>query len=379
MDELFAKDAAFFHDNFAGSLTKRVLSFATRFEEFVDTLDVQGRRQPRAARVRVAWCCGATSPWLVVALLGMIAVTAVGVVPLIRRRQALVDQREEAIARGVRARRRQPDEHGHGPGVRRRGALGGRRARRRVAEQRRKSILLLGLRQPAHRHGRRADVRCGPTRSACCSRSRSAAARTASRRSSVASRTSPTRRRIMFEFNQIYRRLESSITEAAQFTELLLTPPTVLGPGRAGAAAARAVRRPLRTAWASRTPAGEPLFTALDLDVPSGARIGLVGRSGGGKTTLTRLLLRMTDVAGRPDPDRRAGHQQAAAGGPARPDRLRAAGPGDVPPHAAGEHRVRPAGGDRRRDPQRGRGGARHASSSMPCPLGSTRWSASAG
>src|SRR5215472_6668920 len=32
MDELLAKDAAFFHDNFAGSLTKRVLSFASRFE-----------------------------------------------------------------------------------------------------------------------------------------------------------------------------------------------------------------------------------------------------------------------------------------------------------------------------------------------------------
>jgi len=38
MNELFAKDAAFFHDNFAGSLTKRVLNFAARFEDFVDTL-----------------------------------------------------------------------------------------------------------------------------------------------------------------------------------------------------------------------------------------------------------------------------------------------------------------------------------------------------
>src|SRR5260370_26911963 len=36
--------------------------------------------------------------------------------------------------------------------------------------------------------------------------------------------------RIMFEFNQIYRRLESSLTEAPQFTELLLTPPTVVHP-----------------------------------------------------------------------------------------------------------------------------------------------------
>lgn len=32
--------------------------------------------------------------------------------------------------------------------------------------------------------------------------------------------------------------------------------------------------------------------------MPAGARIGLVGRSGGGKTTLTRLLLRMSDIDG---------------------------------------------------------------------------------
>ena len=41
---------------------------------------------------------------------------------------------------------------------------------------------------------------------------------------------------------------------------------------------------------------GEPLFDGLDLDIPAGTRIGLVGRSGGGKTTLTRLLLRLMDV-----------------------------------------------------------------------------------
>jgi len=41
---------------------------------------------------------------------------------------------------------------------------------------------------------------------------------------------------------------------------------------------------------------GPPLFTGLDLTVPSGTRLGLVGRSGGGKSTLTRLLLRMMDV-----------------------------------------------------------------------------------
>jgi ATP-binding cassette subfamily B protein len=38
MDALLAKDAVFFHENFAGSLTKRVLSFAGRYEDFVDTI-----------------------------------------------------------------------------------------------------------------------------------------------------------------------------------------------------------------------------------------------------------------------------------------------------------------------------------------------------
>ncbi len=44
--------------------------------------------------------------------------------------------------------------------------------------------------------------------------------------------------RIMFEFNQIYRRLESSLTEAAQFTELLLDAADRARPASPGAAAA---------------------------------------------------------------------------------------------------------------------------------------------
>jgi ATP-binding cassette, subfamily B, bacterial len=103
--------------------------------------------------------------------------------------------------------------------------------------------------------------------------------------------------RIMFEFNQIYRRLESSLTEAAQFTELLLEPPTVLDPPSP---------EPLRTGPADIrfsdvrfAHTGAPvLFDGLDLEVPSGAKVGLVGRSGGGKSTLTQLLLRMMDIQG---------------------------------------------------------------------------------
>ncbi|MEU6308776.1 ABC transporter ATP-binding protein [Streptomyces chartreusis] len=296
MDELFAKDAAFFHDNFAGSLTKRVLSFASRFESFVDTLTFQivGMFVPLAFGAVVLW---RYEPLLVVGLLVMITVTAVCVVPLIRRRQALVDQREEAIAR---VSGHVADSLMNMDTVRAFAAedLEAAEHRSRVAASRRLTLrswdygnlridtfvapmsvltnalgLLLAVTLGGGAHGVEAIV--------------------------VAFTYYSNATRIMFEFNQIYRRLESSMTEAAQFTELLLTPPTVLDPPSP---------EPLLTdssdvrfekvTFAHTT--GRPLFDGLDLAVPAGARFGLVGRSGGGKTTLTRLLLRMTDIdAGR--------------------------------------------------------------------------------
>jgi ATP-binding cassette, subfamily B, bacterial len=44
------------------------------------------------------------------------------------------------------------------------------------------------------------------------------------------------------------------------------------------------------------SPAQRLLFDRFSLDVPAGTKLGLVGRSGGGKTTITRLLLRFKDV-----------------------------------------------------------------------------------
>jgi ATP-binding cassette subfamily B protein len=277
MDELFAKDAAFFHDNFAGSLTKRVLSFASRFELFVDTLTFQivGSLVPLVFGSVVLW---RDEPLLVLGLLVMITLTAVCVTPLIRRRQALVAQREEAIARvsghvadsllnmdtvrAFAAEDREAAEH-----------------RSRVAESRRLMLrswdygnlridtlvapmsvltnalgLLLAVALGGGRLGVEAVV--------------------------VAFTYYSNATRIMFEFNQIYRRLESSMTEAAQFTELLLTPPTVRDPASPeplspGAADIRFEKVDFAHAGA------QPLFEGLDLTVPSGAKIGLVGRSGG--------------------------------------------------------------------------------------------------
>jgi ATP-binding cassette subfamily B protein len=294
LNELLAKDAAFFHDNFAGSLTKRALSFAARFEEFVDTLafSVVASILPLGFASVILWHY---DPLLVVVLVSLIVVTGLLIAPLVRRRQALVDQREAAIARvsghvadslmnmetvrAFAAEDREAAEH-----------------KTRVAELR-----MLAIRSWDYAN-LRIDTLVAPLAVLTNSLGLFLAVSLSGGQLGVeaivvtfAYYSNATR--IMFEFNQIYRRLESCLTEAAQFTELLLTPPTVLDP--VSPEPLRPTTADVRFKQVSFAHAGAPpLFTGLDLTVPSGAKIGLVGRSGGGKTTLTRLLLRLMDVDG---------------------------------------------------------------------------------
>ncbi|TMR08204.1 ABC transporter ATP-binding protein [Nonomuraea turkmeniaca] len=291
MDALLTKDTAFFHDNFAGSLTKRVLGFSSRFEDFADTLtfSIMAKVVPLAFASVVLW---QYHPLLVLVLVGLIIVTGFLVAPLIRRRQVLVDEREAAkvlvsghvadvlanmeTVRAFAAEDREATEH-----------------RARVAEQQRLSLR-------SWDYGNlRVDTVVAPLSVLTSAVGLllavwlrgglgvEAIVVTFAYYSNTIS--------IMFEFNQIYRRMESVLTEAAQFTELLLVPATVVDP---------ADPQPLRPADAGVRfervtfghAGGPPLFDDLDLDIPSGTKIGLVGRSGGGKTTLTRLLLRLMDV-----------------------------------------------------------------------------------
>ncbi|MBX3226458.1 MAG: ABC transporter ATP-binding protein [Labilithrix sp.] len=293
MDELAKKHVGFFQDNFAGSLTKKALGFARRFEDVFDvfSFSIFGQLLPLAFAIAVLW---RFSPWLVVVLVVMIAIAFAVARPLLARRHRYVQLREEASnvlaghvadtianAEAVRAFARAPEE----------AAIHERNVRDYMSKVRRSWLY----------QNNRIDLFISPlyvltntfglVTALALGRSSGIGIKEVFLTFSYFAAAT----RVMWEFNRIYRNLESSLTDAAQFTELLLEPPAIVD-----AEAAQpfepvdsGVRfRAVRFAYGSRA----PLFDGFDLRIAPGEKVGLVGRSGGGKTTLTRLLLRFADV-----------------------------------------------------------------------------------
>ena len=293
MDELLAKDLAFFHNNYAGSLTKRALGFARRFEDVFDVaaFQISAAFLPLVFAAVVLW---SYSPSLILVLAAMLTMTCAMIVPLIRRRRDLVDIREAASnvvaghladsianAETVRAFAREADE-----------------ARMHAA-----NVLDYG-RKTQHSwdyQNTRVDLVASPmfvlTNLAGLAVALGAA-RTGADMEAVFITFSyyTTATRVMWEFNRIYRNLEGALTDAAQFAELLLDPPEVIDAASPLAFAPSDSGVEFRTIG-FRYSASQPLlFEQFSLTIEPGTRLGLVGRSGGGKTTLTRLLLRFADI-----------------------------------------------------------------------------------
>ena len=295
MDELFVKDVTFFHNNFAGSLTKRALGYARRFEDVFDVFafSILGNVLPLAFALVVL---AQFSPWLILVLLGMIAIAFFCLRPLIRRRHRLVQIREEASnalaghvadsimnAETVRAFAREKEEAA-------------------IHERNVNDFTTKMLRSWDYQNTR-VDVVTSPLYVAtntlglvvalAVGRGSGFAIAAVFLTFSYFAQST----RVMWELNRIYRMLETSLTDAAQFTELLLDPPAIVDANPVEAFEPRdsSVRfRDVRFAYNPRA----PLFGGFDLTIAPGEKVGLVGRSGGGKTTLTRLLLRFVDVDG---------------------------------------------------------------------------------
>ncbi len=104
--------------------------------------------------------------------------------------------------------------------------------------------------------------------------------------------------RIFWEINRIYRNLESSVTEAAEFMDLFTAPPSVQDSQRAQALQiSRGAIEFSEVSFDYQSEKDAATFLRnLNIYIPANQKVGLVGPSGGGKTTITRLLLRFMDV-----------------------------------------------------------------------------------
>lgn len=102
----------------------------------------------------------------------------------------------------------------------------------------------------------------------------------------------------LFDINGLTRQIEESILQAAPMTQILLEPTEIID-------------QPLATELTVsqglvefnnvqfqyiEKQSKQAVFEGLSLTVKPGEKVGLVGPSGGGKTTITRLILRLEDI-----------------------------------------------------------------------------------
>lgn len=101
----------------------------------------------------------------------------------------------------------------------------------------------------------------------------------------------------MFNITAIIRGVEQSFLDAAKITEMLELEPDVRDVRGAKALELRSGAIAFDSVDFSYSDAShETVFSNLTIDIPAGTRVGLVGKSGGGKTTFTSLLLRYHDI-----------------------------------------------------------------------------------
>lgn len=297
MDLLLEKDLAFFHNNFAGALTKRVTSYAFKYLDLMDTLafNVFASYLPI---IFVIIVLAQFSLWLVLALLGLMGLTGYLIVPLIKRRQKLVAAREAA---GTRTSGYIADILSNIDTVK---AFANEEHEKKVYHQRVDDLVTKARRSWDYQNFR-IDAATSPF-FVMINVVGLILALYISRHSNLSLEVVfitfnyfAGATRTLWEFNHVYRNVEWAITEGAQFTELILDEPEVTDPITPKPFKITEGEIEMRQVNFRYEEDGDSqLFNNFNLKIKPGEKVALVGHSGGGKSTVTRLLMRFMDIDG---------------------------------------------------------------------------------
>ncbi len=294
-NRLSVRDYDFYANNFVGSMTKDASAFAGRFELFTDTLTMNVASNLFSILFAgvILW---RYSPWIPLILLVCIVITVAIAIPIIRMRAKLVSERNKASSKmagrlsdsltnmfAVKSFAKETEESGnYGSHVddftskyRKAGMFQNFRLDFAIAPI---YVItnLIGL-IAAIFFSQKFGLPVGAIVVVF---------------SYYAQIT-----RVSWEVNNVYRRIENCVTEAAEFTQLMLEPTKVLDAPNATALDLKNTDIKFnKVGFKYHTEKGVNLFLKnFTLEIPARQRVGLVGPSGGGKTTITKLLFRFVD------------------------------------------------------------------------------------
>ncbi|MDP2641202.1 MAG: ABC transporter ATP-binding protein [Candidatus Yanofskybacteria bacterium] len=294
---LVERDYDFYANNFVGSLTKKGLAFGRSFEMFTDTLvfNVTTNILPLLFVVVVLW---QYSPWIPAALMMWIAIALTVGIPIIRKRSYLVALRHDASSRvagrlsdsmtnilAIKSFAKEDQEHdSYGNHV---------------------NDFAAKFKKAADYQNLRFDLIMSPIYVATNVTGLILAIYFAQQLALQAGMIFTVFAyyalvpRVFWDMNRVYRNIESSISEAAEFTQLFLAPPAVQDMPAAKdlkVAAAGIQFNRINFRYSDDRREGYSFLRDFSLDIQGNQKVGLVGPSGSGKTTITKLLLRFVDL-----------------------------------------------------------------------------------
>ncbi len=295
-NHLSERDYDFYSDNFVGSLTKKAFAFAKGFDIFTETISFNVFSQifPIIFAVIILW---RYSPWIPIILIVCLILVVIIAIPIIRRRAKLVIARHVASSRMVG---RLAD------------ALTNMLAIKSFAKEKQESKIYdeyvndftFKIKKAANFQNFRFDTVISPLYVATnviglvFTIIFAQKLNLESGAMLVIFTYYAIITRIFWDINHVYRDIESSISEAAEFTDLFLASPKVQDVS--SAKKLKVVNGRVQFSGVNfnyHDGQGKSYFLKdFNLDIKANQKVGLVGVSGSGKTTITRLLLRFIDM-----------------------------------------------------------------------------------